>query len=167
MSDETNTDTDEYIRAKRHPIQEKAEQKVVSALLKAGVREGDMDPVLDAVDELVSAELWVMGYMIRRELVDMEVRARKEEIPWDVMNFRLRQVVMLLGLRSERPRHVTLGEARMYLRLRQSGCSYRQIAYIVGRSTETVHRGVQTAEEYEAKMGDVWDGDGEEGEEAV
>ena len=162
MSDETNTDTDEYVRAKRHPIQEKAEQKVISALLKAGVREGDMDPVLDAVDELVSAELWVMGYMIRRELVDMEVRARKEEIPWDVMNFRLRQVVMLLGLRSERPRHVTLFEARQYLNLKVLGFSYRQIAYIIGRSTETIHRGIKTAEEHRLQEGEGWDDEGEE-----
>lgn len=165
MSDEANGD--EYVRAKKYPIQEKAEQEVISALLKAGVKGEDMDAVLDVVDELVSAELWYMGSMIRRELVDMESRIRKEEITPGVANFRLRQVVMLLGMRAERSRHVTLGEARFHLRLRQSGCSYRQIAYIVGRSTETVHRGVQTAEEYEAKMGDVWDDDGEEEEEAA
>ncbi|MFA7122042.1 MAG: helix-turn-helix domain-containing protein [Bacilli bacterium] len=161
MSDEANGEG--YVRAKKYPIQEKAEQEVISALLKAGVRGGDMDAVLDAMDKHIDAELWVMGYLLRKELVDMGCRLRKEGVYWEPFDLRLRQVIMLAGLRAERTRHVTIEEGRLYLSLRDLGLSYREVAYVVGRSTETVHRGTQTTEEYLARNGRSIDDEWEDG----
>lgn len=147
-----------YPRAKKTPVQEKAEQEVISALLKAGIRGENMDAVLDAVDTLVSAELWVMGARIREEIPKL---FEKEGVHDLVPDLRLRRVVVLAQNRADRSRRVTMEEARSYLNLLDNGLSYRDIAYIFGRSTETVHRGVRTAEEEgaqnEDEIGDGWE----------
>lgn len=159
MSGEPNKD--EYIRAEKYPVQEKAEQEVVGALLKAGVRGENMDAVLDAVEKLISVELWTMGSRIRGELQKLWEKGGHHD---PVADLRLRQVVVLAERRAERSRHVSIDEARSYLYFLDDGFSYREIAYIFGRSTETVHRGARIAGEERVQKGGInggWDDDGE------